>query len=1041
MRVNLLKIFALIFLLGAAGSAFSQTPYSVINMTNHTWKYNQSGANQGSAWRAANYNDTSWSSGFGVFSVLADSQPLVSSQTRTTLALTNANNQAVITFYFRTSFNLTNNPFSVNVVLTNLIDDGAVFYMNGTEFARQNMAAAPTPITYVSGASSSINTIDYTTLTVPQSLLLVGTNVLAVEVHNVNQTSKDVAFGLAASVVYPPPTQLVITNQPESFTTDEFTPATFTAGVSGNPINYIQWFRNGTPVPGGNSLTLTLTNATLADAGNYWVTVSNGVGAVTSDKTSFLYIIADTNAPVILVADGTESATNVVLTFSERLLAVTATNASNYRVTNIGGANITVTRAVLSANGSNVTIYTSAPRVANTNYLVVVNGIRDSSPRTNLVALNHSHPISTSISLVDEFSWYYFYNPVEQYGQDPVPASTWKQVGFNPYVNDTAHPWWGDNETGNRGVFYFGGDDWPSPQGQQLQQTDVATVYFVQPMMYNASPLGATIMMQYLADDGAVFYMNGTEFYRANLPAGNLTYNTTASGRSSYPPAWLGPYVFKDVPVNIGLNSFAAELHTVSLIDTNFGFAARITADISSYALGPVVITRQPTNLTVFEGQSATFDFYGAGPSRFQWFQITPQNTTNAISGATNATYTIPVVTSGMNSNRYFVIASNSTSSARSSNAVLSVLSDIGAPSVVSAYTISSNQILVTFSERMGASAAVPGNYTVTNRIAPNLNILSAVITNGTNVLLTVVPGGAGQYILVAKTNITDAATTPNAMSATNAAYVGVKVSLPIDTDWKYNYLGQDLGTAWRAVSYPSENTWSNGLALIYDEGSALPAPKNTEIATTSPTTSAYVTTFYYRKTVPLATGASNVVVSVRHIIDDGVVMYINNAEFHRFNMAGGAVTAATYANVSVDNADWAGPFNTILNTITGGNNVIAAEVHQINGNSSDTVFGAEMTLNSSSVVIVDTNTPPPPPPPPRLVVNSKGTNATFSLSWTNTPGYTFTLQSTTNLVGNALSNSTWINISSGITTINNISTYNTAKTNRANFYRVRRTP
>ena len=158
------------------------------------------------------------------------------------------------------------------------------------------------------------------------------------------------------------------------------------------------------------------------------------------------------------------------------------------------------------------------------------------------------------------------------------------------------------------------------------------------------------------------------------------------------------------------------------------------------HAVGPVVITRQPTNTTVAEGQSATFSFFGAGPSRFQWFQ-----NGLAINGATNASYTIPSVTLGMNSNRYSVVAMNSSSTATSSNALLTVVTDTNAPSLVGAYVISSNQVLVTFSEPLFTTPAqVLTNYKITNALAANLSILSATVTNGSNVLLRVSQGGAG---------------------------------------------------------------------------------------------------------------------------------------------------------------------------------------------------------------------------------------------------------------------------------------------------------
>ena len=158
------------------------------------------------------------------------------------------------------------------------------------------------------------------------------------------------------------------------------------------------------------------------------------------------------------------------------------------------------------------------------------------------------------------------------------------QPGFNPFINDNdpRHPWGQNFDFDSaKGIFWFGGDDWPGTLGIHLEQTDGVVVYFTRPMLFNASPLGLSLMMQYLVDDGAVFYMNGTEFLRVGLPAGPISTNTTAT-KAAYPPSWVGPVAFNQAQLLFGTNNFAVELHTATALDTNMGFAARLSADISS---------------------------------------------------------------------------------------------------------------------------------------------------------------------------------------------------------------------------------------------------------------------------------------------------------------------------------------------------------------------------------------------------------------------------------------------------------------------------
>ncbi|MFQ5748543.1 MAG: hypothetical protein ACE5H3_03685, partial [Planctomycetota bacterium] len=76
-------------------------------------------------------------------------------------------------------------------------DDGAVVYLNGTEVFRSNMPAGAidylTPAAGVVGGSSESTFFE---TAVDPALLLAGTNVVAVEIHQANNTSTDISFDL-----------------------------------------------------------------------------------------------------------------------------------------------------------------------------------------------------------------------------------------------------------------------------------------------------------------------------------------------------------------------------------------------------------------------------------------------------------------------------------------------------------------------------------------------------------------------------------------------------------------------------------------------------------------------------------------------------------------------------------------------------------------------------------------------------------------------------------------------------------------------------
>ena len=127
-----------------------QQVVNLVNFTN-TWKYNAAGQDLGTAWRATVYADTvaPWLSGPALLAVETTPLPgnyglatITGGAIPTPLSLTTGTgtggtNGTNIAYYFRTSFN---NPLSTtaNTELwaTNLVDDGCVIYLNGTEVGR-----------------------------------------------------------------------------------------------------------------------------------------------------------------------------------------------------------------------------------------------------------------------------------------------------------------------------------------------------------------------------------------------------------------------------------------------------------------------------------------------------------------------------------------------------------------------------------------------------------------------------------------------------------------------------------------------------------------------------------------------------------------------------------------------------------------------------------------------------------------------------------------------------------------------------------------
>jgi glucose/arabinose dehydrogenase/mono/diheme cytochrome c family protein len=211
------RTFCGLAILFCISSAVAQTTGVILLPLTNSWRYNQTVSYDGTNWTAPGFDDSALPSGRGVLALEAAANGFVTARTNTILTL------GRLTYYFRTTFVHTGGVPGVSLVFSNLIDDGAVFYLNGREILRQSMPAAPAPITYTNLASDHEATaFDVVTLSGPvvATNLVTGTNVLAVEVHQTTAGSSDIVFGTAVSALIsdtnPPPT-LRMPPQPPQF--------------------------------------------------------------------------------------------------------------------------------------------------------------------------------------------------------------------------------------------------------------------------------------------------------------------------------------------------------------------------------------------------------------------------------------------------------------------------------------------------------------------------------------------------------------------------------------------------------------------------------------------------------------------------------------------------------------------------------------------------------------------------------------------------------------------------------------------------------
>jgi len=192
------KSYFLLFFSFVACFIIAPTATAQLIAEGASWKYLDDGSDQGSAWQSLGFNDNLWLAGPAHLGYGDGDEETVLSFGP------NAANK-FITTYFRHAFSVANPASIVDLTLKLLDDDGSVVYLNGIEVLRNNMPIGG--VNYLTPAVSAVgsreNHFDYFALS--PSLLLAGTNILAVELHQSSGTSSDISFDLELFGALPAP--------------------------------------------------------------------------------------------------------------------------------------------------------------------------------------------------------------------------------------------------------------------------------------------------------------------------------------------------------------------------------------------------------------------------------------------------------------------------------------------------------------------------------------------------------------------------------------------------------------------------------------------------------------------------------------------------------------------------------------------------------------------------------------------------------------------------------------------------------------------
>ncbi|HMJ91404.1 MAG TPA: immunoglobulin domain-containing protein [Candidatus Acidoferrum sp.] len=902
----------------------------------NVWAYDQSANDLGTTWREVDYDDTSWLQGRGVLGI-ETSLPAIM-WTNTVLRLTNTLGQPIVTSYFRTHFFWPTSSIGAALVLSNLVDDGAVFYVNGAPLFRQNMPNGYVTSSTLAPAANPQGEGVFVVTNVAAPMIIEGDNVLAVEIHQNSPTSSDIVFGTAAFGYLIPESPLTIVASPSSVVVTEA--HSFELNLVLNAPANFRWYHDGVLVNGTTTGTLLIEATRPSDSGEYYAIATNSLSSVTSAVVA-VQIIVDTAPPDVVNATLQPNRTTVVIDFDEPLLLASASNAANYRILSPNGTDAAMV-ASTTCSGTEVVLSLSSTLPTGTNFVLQLNGITDASAAGN--ALNNFQITLRQIIPLVPLEAVWSYNDT---GNDL--GTSWRASAHD----DSAWP------TG-AALFYggqFGTDIFPPPAfptNTLIQLTNsgdaIITHYFRKHVDIAASPLGAQFSLRGVIDDGAVLYLNGAEVFRLGV-TNNLVYVTNRASRirgGADENSLEGPFAL--LPnFAIGDNVLAVELHQGNAIDAFFGAELNLVA--RSFPNELVRIVRQPADVFVREGQPFVFEVDSIAATSAQWLREEV-----AISGANTEVLSYSRAMMSDNGVRFSVLLSNDFSSVLSSNATLHVLADTNLPVLLSAAASSSTEIVLTFSEPIDpASAAVLANYLVRGSDGQVIAVTVASVLNETNIVLSTSPRVDGRNYEVRISGVTDTAAAHNEIEPGTGAALGYELTLvPLTATWTYDQSGNGQVSNWKFPGF-DDGEWLVGPALLYNDtfiSSGPPAPIGTLLSLTN-ATGGTITTHYFRHAFTLPPLDAGAELSMRYAADDSAILYLNGFELTRTNLPAGPVDKMTFAITGIE-AVLSAPMLVARNGADGAS-VLAAETHQVTANSSDVAFAAELKAVRPSTLLAPT--------------------------------------------------------------------------------------
>jgi hypothetical protein len=457
----------------------------------------------------------------------------------------------------------------------------------------------------------------------------------------------------------------------------------------------------------------------------------------------------NTNAPTLLSAVGIE--TQVQVTFSLPVDLTTATNPGNYSLSNLYGP-VSIITAQPGTNSQTIQL-TTAHQLPFMQHWLAISGVADALTGTNLIGPN-SQALYTNIGFTTGYMKSQFYLGIS--GTTLASLTNYSRFPNSPNrVNYLVYSYWFDSSIGANYGNRISGFIAPL-------QTDFYNVLIYSPGtgLFSLSTNENSDLRTAIAScQGQVFKPSAA----IRLEAGRRYYFEALNKEGSNP----GDY---------------CELGWTTQDNTN-NWSLIPSECLGNYLTDPaatITINHQPDDANVYDDRRATFSIDAVGRSaictnlNYQW-QLNGVD----IPGATDASYSTPLVYETNSGSSYRVFAFLPGAALFSQSALLKVTRDLVPPTVIQTLNFGTTNIQLLFSEELEmASATDISNYvfkggtTVTG---------AALDFSARVVMLTTTPLAVGSNYSLVINGVRDQAMIPNTIVTNTTVSVFVRASTPQD--------------------------------------------------------------------------------------------------------------------------------------------------------------------------------------------------------------------------------------------------------------------